>query len=209
MKRNLYLLSVGLVFCSCSEPEDVVTGHARVIMKSAPVQNVEPVPVSLPAPPEKTVSVTPAPEPIRETPSKPVIAQNQPVTTEPAAAPAAPAPEEKPVEIQSKPSPEPPAPAAEEKTATPFFSQQQKNAEVIETKPAPTPVQVTTPAPVPAPKPLAVIPARKVKPAVSQRQPATTSPGSYYRTPQTISPARRSYPIMPGQNRGLKNRYSN
>lgn len=233
MKRNLYLLSIGLVMCSCTEPGDVVTGHARILLKNQPTVVAVPAPEAVappapapepeatPAPAPKTVA-TPAPEPVEE---KPVLAQNQPVTTEPTPAPAeestviaqkqpasaepAPAPKaeptvetmpapvtQEPVEVKSVVQPAP-APVEEKKTATPFFSQQQKDAAAIATKP--------TPAPAPAP----VAQPRVVKPTVSQQQPATTTPrGVNYRTPQVTQPVRRSFPIMPGQNRGLKNRYN-
>ena len=48
MKRNLYLLSLGLVLCSCSEQYDVVTGHARIITKSTPEIEAAPVAIILP-----------------------------------------------------------------------------------------------------------------------------------------------------------------
>ena len=96
MKRNLYLLSIGLVLCSCSEPTDVVTGHARVITKSAPAPVAAPVAAAVvaePAPAPEIVTPAPAPEPVEVTAPEPVeeapvLSQNQPVTTEPAPAPA-------------------------------------------------------------------------------------------------------------------------
>ena len=263
MKRNLYLLSIGLVLCSCSEPTDVVTGHARIIMKNTPVVAPAPVaevaaPVVVTAPElpkadyvvekptpvvsqNQPVTTEPAPAPtiIEEKPAPAPVAQNQPVTTEPSPAPApvevdkpviqrkpvtetvaAPAPvEKKPVATpvaQNQPATTEPAPAtkpaAAASAATIVSQTQPGGATIISSTPAPvvTPVAAAVPAPVaaPAPKPVATQP-QVVRPAVSQQQPRTTAPtSSGYRTPQTYQSKKRSFPIMPGQNRGLKNRYS-
>ena len=289
MKRNLYLLSIGLVLCSCSEPTDVVTGHARIIMKNTPVVAPAPVaevaaPVVVTAPElpkadyvvekptpvvsqNQPVTKEPAPAPtiIEEKPAPAPVAQNQPVTTEPAPAPTiieekpAPAPvaQNQPVTTEPSPAPAPvevdkpviqrkpvteavaaPAPVEKKPVATPVAQNQPATTEpapatkpaaaasaativsqtqpgsatIITSTPAPivTPVAAAVPAPVaaPAPKPVATQP-QVVRPAVSQQQPRTTAPtSSGYRTPQTYQSKKRSFPIMPGQNRGLKNRYS-
>lgn len=266
MKRNLYLLSLGLVLCSCSEQYDVVTGHARIITKSTPVIEATPVPEPVISAPviETVAEVTPAPAPeivaaepvaapaIEEKPSS-VISQNQPALTEPTPAPevvaatplfaqsqpetsepaqsviiaaepaatqaateevAKPAPKEEvkpaPVIAQNQPTTSEPDPAPEVKQETaPVIAQQQQP---VTTSPAPAQPQVyvpaaqdkpiiitkTQPAPTVTAQPLMVKPS-VVKPnPVAQQQPR-------YSTPQA-RPKKRSYPVMPGQNRGLRRR---
>lgn len=176
MKRNLYLLSLGLVMCSCTEPGDIVTGHARIVLKNQPAVVEAPAPIQEPV-------ATPAPEPVA-TPAP--VAEEQPALEQKAPSSAEPAP----------------APAVEKKGTTSLFGQQQKEGS--------TPVSTAEAAPAPAPKPApAAAQPRVIKPSVSQMQPKTTTPrGVHYSTPQVTQPAKRTYPIMPGQNRGLKNRYS-
>ena len=82
---------------------------------------------------------------------------------------------------------------------------------------------VTKPAPVAAPAPQYVTPQPVVQQPVvqqrpvytsthntnpvSQQQPAVTAPAApNWNTPQRVNPQKRAYPIMPGQNRGLRNR---
>ena len=76
MKRTPYLLALGIILCSCSEPGDVVTGRARVVMKNVPAPELAPLPVfeETPAP---AIAAAPAP----------VIAPEVTATPEPAAAP--------------------------------------------------------------------------------------------------------------------------
>lgn len=257
MKKNLYLLSCGILLCSCSEPTDVVTGHARIILSnSAPV--VTPVaasPLSLaPAPQQKVEEPAPAAtaetvvEPQVEEKAQPsknsLFAQNQPKVEQPAspvetAVVQAPTPEIKteisvPAAPEIKPVAETAAPAAEEavKTteelvvkSTPVSQNQPvvsapASAEIKKpevTLPEPRIVKpavsqnqpvVTSPAPIATEKPQVTTSAPiTVKPKVSQNQPATTAPrGVNYRNSATGQPVKRKYPIMPGQNRGLRNR---
>lgn len=217
MKKNLYLLSIGMLVCSCSEPGDVVTGHARVLFKNAPAPvvsspgpgarlTIAPKPVApapeVVAPKPVAEKPAPAPEPAR------VVAQKQPVTTEPTPAP------------ELKPAPAP-APEAEKKTEAPSLPALRQNqpattpARIAPSQPevptpaeiTPAPVQVSTPAvaeakPAPAPE---VSKPRVARPRISQKQPRTTSPSRANNyTPQATQPAKRRYPTMPGQNRGLR-----
>ena len=121
MKRNLYLLSMGLVLCSCSERYDVVTGHARIVTKSTPVVEYATVPEPEPAPAPQPAPVSqPDPEPIQvaepgvdyviepvneseeKSPapdSRALVSQNQPALVEPA-----PIPQEKPVQPEPTPA---------------------------------------------------------------------------------------------------------
>ena len=106
------------------------------------------------------------------------VSQNQPVVSAPASA-----------EIKK-----PEVTLPEPRIVKPAVSQNQP----VVTSPAPIATekpQVTTSAPI------------TVKPKVSQNQPATTAPrGVNYRNSATGQPVKRKYPIMPGQNRGLRNR---
>lgn len=188
MKRNLYLLSLGLVLCSCSEQYDVVTGHARVITKSTPV-----------------IEATPAPEPVISAPVIETVAEVTPapapeiVAAEPVAAPAI---EEKPSSVisQNQPALTEPTPAPEVVAATPLFAQSQPETTepaqpvIIAAEPAATQAateEVAKPAPKEEEKPAPVIsqnqpmtsepaPAPEVKqepaPVIAQQQPVTTSP---------------------------------
>ena len=78
-------------------------------------------------------------------------------------------------------------------------------APIVKEEPKPVVAQVqpvtATPA-APVLQPVSTAPATVVRPraAVSQQQPRTTSP---YQTEQK---AKRRYPVMPGQNRGLRSR---
>lgn len=88
---------------------------------------------------------------------------------------------------------------------------------VPEVKPTPAPVAVVAaPAPTPAPK-VTAAPAPKPMPKaspVAQQQPTFVTPPPVARTQTTPTPAiqqpvcpttgRRVYPVMPGQNRGLR-----
>ena len=247
MKRNLYLLSLGVILCSCTESGDVVTGHARIIMPAnvssiyAPATMQKPTVVTTP----ETVISQQQPATTEPSPA-PVVEQKQPVTTtpepvveekpavvntpEPEAAPApavalepevvAPVttPEPKPIIAQNQPiTTEPlPAPAAE---TTPIVEQKQPVVtEPVPAAPAPKPVveqkqpvvttpTVTVPAATPAPQPTMVAPRSN---PVSQQQPAATVPQSVnWNTPQTQPQVKRTFPIMPGQNRGLRARKTN
>ena len=211
MKRNLYLLSLGLVLCSCSEQYDVVTGHARIITKSAPV--IEEVPASEPviaAPAIETVAeVTPAPAPeivvaepasapaIEETPSS-VVSQNQPVLTEPPPAPEVAAtplfaqsqPETtepaQPVIIAAEPAP---ALAAAEEVVKTALKEEEKLAPAPEVKQESAPViaqqQPVTTTPTPAPQEEV----KKPTPVVAQPQPVAVTPGPAPTQPQVYVPA--------------------
>lgn len=142
----------------------------------------------------------PAPESSETTGSKTFFSQTQPAAVETPAAPAEPKKEQSVIKNQ----PVTATPATEKKAEeepAPFFSQNQ-NAPTITTSPAGI-------APVPAPTPTTSTQPRTVSPSVAQQQPSTTSPtASQYRTPQSTLPTKRTYPIMPGQNRGLRNRSS-
>lgn len=264
MKQNLYLASLGLLLCSCSEPGDVVTGHARIITKSSPVvaaapalpqpaplaeeavpepqtiisQNqpevVEPLPpisseikeekptiITKPAPaPQPVVAEpTPAPEPVATAPEPEptVLSQNQPKVSEPP-----PVLEEKPVIVQKeelkKAKPAPVSKAESEVTIVKAQEEEEITTDptVIVGQKQPvtsTPVKpalVTKPAPTPTPAPAAA--PRVIRPnassVVSQQQPAVSAPASSvnWNTPQVKPKALRTYPIMPGQNRGLRRR---
>lgn len=251
MKRNLYLLSLGLLACSCSEPMDVVTGRAQIIMKNAPAPVIsrdiaKPAPLAAVKPQPVLVEAAPiqAPERNAATPVSPsrrsLAAQNQPVAAAPAPAPkpvieepvkplvlqqpvevkAAPQPKVKPVVVETKPvvtqSPGTdflvvkPAPTPKKAVV----SQQQPVTTLPAPKPAieapakpvieKKPVVVATPAPVKPviePAPVVTPPSVPAKPVVAQQQPRTTAPAT---APQTTQPAKRRYPVMPGQNRGLR-----
>lgn len=207
MKRNLYLLTLGLVLCSCSEPGDVVTGHARIVLKTdpAPVATVAEVPtpeVVTPAPEVVTpapVDPAPAPEPVIDEPETSAVAQNQPVTTEPEPA-STPQPffSQKQSEATVITSTQPTAPVVETPAPEPKVTVHAPQPKPVVTAPAPKPQVIQAPAPKPAP----------AKPVVTQQQPRATVPaGTSYYAPQTVQPKKRTYPIMPGQNRGLRNRY--
>ncbi len=215
MKLSPCLLSLGLILCSCVEPGDVVTGHARVLMK-----NVPSVEIPAPAPEIVVPEESPAPQPI--------VTQKQPVVSEPAPAPApVVAEEEKPVVIATAPAPVAEKPA-EEPAPQSIVAQKQPVVAAPAPAPAPKPVVeqkqpvVTAPAvtvptatatvitrssATPAP---AVTQHRVVTPRVNpaaQQQPVTTTPSRInWNTPQSKPQSKRSYPIMPGQNRGLRNR---
>lgn len=188
MKKNLYLLSLGILACSCSEPMDVVTGHARVIYPTAPatpVINVQPQAERVQSPaPKPPVSLAPETKPEPATPKKAFISQNQPVLTAP----------EPIVEIPAKP-----VPALDPEVTSPnpkkvFISQSQP----VTTTPIPAPIAkiqepavetinvpgaqyvITTPKKeiIPQIQP-AIQPVLKevpVKPVISQVQPVTTAP---------------------------------
>ena len=188
MKKNLYLLSLGILACSCSEPMDVVTGHARVIYPTAPatpVINVQPQAERVQPPaPKPPVSLVPETKPEPATPKKAFISQNQPVLTAP----------EPIVEIPAKP-----VPALDPEVTSPnpkkvFISQSQP----VTTTPIPAPIAkiqepavetinvpgaqyvITTPKkeinPQIQPATQPVLKEVPVKPVISQVQPATTAP---------------------------------
>ena len=260
MKRNLYLLSIGVILCSCTESYDQVTGHARIITRNAPV--IAPVTV-----PEETPIATEAVEPVQVVSEQPVsvpelketstsvVAQNQPALTDPApVAEAAPLfaqnqpesaePEQQTVIIKEEPA----APAAEVKEEVqPAATTQEQPVSVvaqnqpITTEPAPAPAEekkpepviaqpqpaTTTPPPAPAQPQISVPAANQDKPViVTKTQPAPVVTGTplmvsptvvkpkstpvaqqqpRYSSPQA-QPKKRSYPVMPGQNRGLRRR---
>lgn len=203
MKRNLYLLSLGLVLCSCSEQYDVVTGHARIITKSTPV--IEAAPAAEPviaAPAIETVAeMTPAPEIVTEEPApvpaveeKPasVVSQNQPALTEPAPAPEAAA---TPLFAQSQPEtaePAQPVIIAAEQAPVETPKEEAKPAPVI------TQNQPATSEPAPAPEvkqdsaTASAAPQEEVKkttPVVAQQQPAAVTPPPAPAQPQVYVPA--------------------
>ena len=182
MKKNLYLLSLGILACSCSEPTDVVTGRARVIYTTYPAAqaiNVQPAaePVQAPAP-AASVSlardIEPATTTTTTTPKKPLASQNQPVTTAPDPMPIAEAPIVKP---EPAPLPETTTPAPRKSLAT-----QQQPA-------------TTTPAHAPV--------AEKPEIALSQEFEKQTVPGAQYVittpkkqvTPQPEAPAPVTPPV--------------
>ncbi len=228
--------ALALVSCEFGEPYDVIAGSARisrlhepapVIAKPvAPIATPAPAPVEEPAPapapepePEPqpvaaqqqpaaatapVVVSEPIPEPLppaEETPApaepQPVVAQNQPVVAEAAPQRSEPEPEPKSVVSQQQPKVTPPAPKPEPK---PVVSQQQ-------------PV-VNRPVAAPAPKPAVYVPPtpRTVSHAASQQQPTHYNNSRLpianpnWATPQNHRKATRDYPLMPGQNRGLKAR---
>lgn len=195
MKKNLIILTSGLLLCSCVDTKyDVVTGHARVISSSyhgsaQPVVRAETQPVVAAEP----VQIAPAPAPAVPKPVPVAPARSNPVSLQqPAVAHVAP-----------KPVPAAPAePVMPAKKTTPVAQHQPA---VV---PPPAPAPVVTPSPVakpiiekPAPGQLYVVvkpqpvPAAPKATIVSQKQPAAVTP-----------PAPRSYPVMPGQNRGLRTR---
>ena len=236
MKRNLYLLSIGLLLCSCSESYDTITGHARVITRNTPVTSSvitpEEAPVAAasvaPQPAEAPVSTSTEPQ-YQSTGAEaaaasvtaasaptPLFSQNQPKPAEPdqptivkADTPAAPEVKKE----ERAPIPEyllaTPAPVAqvEEKKPEPIVTQKQPVTTVppIETQAQitastgnqdkPTIITKSQPAPVVSATPLMVKP--KSTP-VAQQQPS-------YSEPRTQS-TKRTYPVMPGQNRGLRRR---
>lgn len=233
MKKSFYLLSSGILLCSCSEPTDVVTGHARILLSnSAPVVTTAATSLTLApaqqpkveapvvqAPPAEAVAETTSQE--QEEPAKTTLfTQNQPEVKQPAP----------PVEITEIQAPTPEVnPAAEITTSVPENMVQKKEeaeakiSPVAQNQPTvstPAPAEqekpavsqnqpvITPPALEAAEKPQVSTPAPvTVKPRVSQNQPATTAPrGVNYRNITTGQPVKRKYPIMPGQNRGLRNR---
>lgn len=220
MKRNLYLLAMGVILCSCSDNTDIVTGRATVVLKNpvttAPVvATPEAAPLPIAAAPVASVAAPvaasvaeeqKAPEPVvkvaetAEVPAAPksenarvqdtgfFLSQNQ---TETKVIPPAPAP------AVSTPAPavQTVAPAPEVKPATP--------APVAS---APAAATVVTPTPAPTPKP--TISTLNTSPhttgtSVRQNQPRAIAP---YGHNYTNEPVKRNYPIMPGQNRGLRSR---
>ena len=194
MKRNLYLLTAGLVLCSCTEPGDVVTGYARIVTKSSPVAPpvVQPAPAPVQAAPVATVRPAPS-APVKEQ----FVIEAPVIQPEPIAQPA-PAPVATQPTIITKPAPAAVAAAPAPVVYPPVVSQQQ-------------PV-VTTPAPAPAPaatqKPVAQVTHPVYSAPVSQQQPVLSTPPARvdWNSPRQVAPKKRDYPIMPGQNRGLRNR---
>lgn len=213
MKRNLYLLAMGVILCSCSDNTDIVTGRATVVLKN-PVTTMTPVvatpeaaPLPIAAAPVASVAeAQKAPEPevkeavAAEVPAAPkendarvqdtgfFLSQNQTETKE---IPPAPAP------AVSTPAPAvqtvAPAPAVQTITPAPVAS-------------TPATATVITPTPAPTPKP--AISTLNTSPhttgtSVRQNQPRTLAP---YGLNYSNEPVKRSYPIMPGQNRGLRSR---
>lgn len=187
MKRNLYLVAAGLILSSCTEPGDVVTGYARIVMKNQPAPvAVAPVVAPAPAPEPIVEAPAPAPEPQPIYTPEPVVAQNQPVTTEPepviinepvVAEPAVqtePTPaavveaEEKKPQVEEKPAAVvAPVTAA---AATPAVAAQQQP--VTTTPPAARATVVTRPAPAPAPVAAPVVAPKPQAPRVTPTQQA-------------------------------------
>lgn len=205
MKRNLYLLAMGVILCSCSDNTDIVTGRATVVLKN---------PVTTTAP----VVATPEAAPL------PIAAA--PVATSVAEAQKAPEPEVKVAEATEVPA----APKEDDERVqdTGFFLSQNQT-ETKEIPPAPAPavsapapaVQTVAPAPVASTPATATVitptPAPTPKPAIStlNTSPHTTGTSVRQNQPRTLAPyghnysnepVKRSYPIMPGQNRGLRSR---
>lgn len=175
MKYKILSLSFALVLCSCTEPGDVVTGHARIV--SWPPQAVAPAP--------QPVVVTPAPAPQTPPASKPVPEPTvRKAPTAPVAVPGA----------QYVVQHHEPAPAAA-----------QKQPRVLPPAPAPAPQPAPYTQPQPVAQAVSIYQSTDSSP-VAQNQPATTPPpGVQWHTPQ-LRPQKKKYPIMPGQNRGLRNR---
>lgn len=183
MKIHHFILPLlgAVAMTSCSEPTDVVTGRATVMRRDiAPTPAAAtptPQPVAMPTP-------TPAPEPeLAPEPAPAVTAsQQQPELEAPAPVVVEPAPVASPIVTPPAPAPAP---------ATPVAQQQPKL-----TAPAPKPV-VTAPAPQPKATP------------VAQQQPRLMAPPAAHPAVKTTQPTcpttgRRIYPVMPGQNRGLR-----
>ncbi len=235
MKLNIYtvLLFSSLALISC-EHYDKIDGHARIMRLHRPSAVVAaPAPTPAPKPAVKkpeTSSVVAQNQPVSSSPvpEKPApIAKPLPETAEP---------ELKKVVPEVKPAasrPEIKAPEPEARAATTprrkwsfrnLFSRKQPQAAPISPLPEstnadgpiPSELLVTAPAPA-ANKPESALPVSEVrKPVanavVSQKQPELKPvPSGASRLPIAppragSQPRKSSYPVMPGQNRGLKAR---
>lgn len=204
MKTNLIILTSGLFLCACVDTKyDVVTGHARVISNHyhgsvQPVVRAEPqaevVRKETQVVVAKPVQIAPAPAPAAPTPAPVATPRSNPVSQQqPAVAHVAP-----------KPVPAAPVePVAPQKKTTPVA--QQQPAAAAPAAPAPVVKQAPVAKPiiekrepgqlyvVVKPQPISTTPRGTI---VTQKQPAAVTP----------APATRSYPVMPGQNRGLHTR---
>ncbi len=234
MKRSLFLLSGGLLLCSCTSEYDVVTGHARILTGDyagpLPLTRAQLEPVAQP------VAAQPVVTPPVAAPTRPaVVSQRQP--RQASALPLAPAtpakPETKQPEI--KPVPETVTPAAPDKKVETTGSVSQKQPAIASSAAAVK--QAPKPEPAVKPAPVKKTPTSGVSKSVSQKQPAITAPpapapaqviekrepGQLYvvvkpqqpaapatpvsqQQPRVTAPARKDVPVMPGQNRGLRNR---
>ena len=180
MKYKLSLIALSLFLCSCSEPEDVVTGHARIItwppqpVPAAPKAEIA-APVAKPQP-QNPVATAPA---VKPAPVSPPV-----VTPAPVAVPGA-------------------QYVVQHQQPAPVVAQNQPR---IAPPPAPAPAvpQPQYVAPLPVSHPASVY-ASSSSPVAQQQPTTTTPPAVQWRTPQQRV-QKRAYPTMPGQNRGLRNK---
>ncbi len=200
-------LAASLTLVSC-ETRDQIAGHARVSRINTPT----PAPVIVEQPVAPVAAPVPAPLPAVEEPApapQPLVAQKQPtppVTDVPAPTPA---PEPKPIVSQQQPAVAA-APAAPAAAATVYTAP--KPAAHIASQQQPT---YTRPQPrshvASQQQPQAYTRPQPSTHAASQQQPTYSNSrlpiaNPRWSTPQNRKPARRDYPLMPGQNRGLKSR---